>query len=103
MAVSAAPPSVTARALMTSTIAALRRSYREERLTRRRRADLGGNAGIAVSGSATNSRGVPLDLLLSTAKGRRRTYLLQVFVARAAARARLGEAQALTNSLELSG
>lgn len=103
VAVSAAPRSVGARALMTSTLAALERSYRKVRLSRRRRAQLGGRAGIAVSGSATNSRGVRLDLLVSTAKGRRRTYLLQVFVARAAAGLRLRQAQALVNSLELSG
>lgn len=103
VAVSAAPRSVTAGALMTSTLAALRRSYRKVRLTKRRPAQLGGRPGIAVSGSATNSRGVRLDLLVSTAKSRRRTYLLQVFVARSAAGLRLAQAQALVNSLELSG
>ncbi len=103
VAVSAAPRSVSASALMTSTLAALGRSYRKERLSKRRGAKLGGRAGIAVSGSATNSRGVRLDLLVSTAKGRRRTYLLQVFVARAPAGLRLRQAQALVNSLELSG
>ena len=102
VAVSGAPPSVSPAALMTSTLDALGRSYRGERLSRRRRAELGGNAGIAVSGSAINSRGVRLELLVSTAKGRRRTYLLQVFVARAA-RLRYVEAQVLVNSLELSG
>ena len=102
VAISAAPPSVGASALMSSTLAAVGRSYRNQRLSRRRRAELGGYAGIAVSGSATNSRGVRLDLLISTAKGRRRTYLLQVFVARAA-RLRVVEAQGLVESLELSG
>lgn len=103
VAVSGAPPSVSARALMTSTLAALGRSYRGERLTRRRRADVGGRPGTAVSGSALNSRGVRLELLVATANGRRRTYLLQVFVARVAVRVRLGQAQRLVNSLELSG
>lgn len=103
VAVSAAPRSVSAGALMTSTLSALRRSYRKASLTKRRRARLGARAGIAVSGSATNSRGVRLDLLVSTAKGGRRTYLLQVFVARSAAGLRLRQAQALVNSLELSG
>lgn len=103
VAISAAPSSVGPRALMTSTLAALRRSYRKTRLTRRRSADLGGRRGIAVSGSATNSGGVRLDLLVSTAKGRKRTYLLQVFVSRSAAGRRLGQAQALVNSLELTG
>ncbi len=103
VAVSAIPSSVSARALMTSTLAALGRSYHRARLSGRRRANLGGQAGIAVSGSATNSRGVRLDLLVSTAKGRRRTYLLQVFVSRSAAGLRLGQAQALVDSLELSG
>jgi hypothetical protein len=87
--------------LMSSTLAAVGRSYRDQRLSRRRRAELGGYAGIAVSGSATNSRGVRLDLLISTAKGRRRTYLLQAFVARTA-RLRLVEAQGLVESLEFS-
>ena len=102
VAISTAPPSVSARALMTSTLAAVGRSYRKAKLSRRRRADLGGRAGSAVSGSATNSRGVRLDLLVSTAKGLRRTYLLQVFVARVAG-VRLREAQALVDSLEISG
>ncbi len=103
VAVSAASSSVDPRALMTSTLAALGRSYRKVKLTSRRRADLGGRRGTAVSGSVTNSRAVRLDLLVSTAKGRRRTYLLQVFVARSAAGQRLGQAQALVNSLELTG
>ena len=102
VAISGAPLSVGARALMSSTLAAVGRSYGNRRLSRRRRAELGGHAGIAVSGSATNSRGVRLDLLISTAKGRRRTYLLQVFVARTA-RLRLVEAQGLVESLEFSG
>ena len=102
VAISTVPPSVSARALMTSTLAAVGRSYRKATLSRRRRADLGGRPGRAVSGSATNSRGVRLDLLVSTAKGLRRTYLLQVFVARAAG-LRLREAQALVDSLEISG
>lgn len=102
VAISAVPPSVSASALMSSTVAAVGRSYRNRRLSRRRRAELGGYAGFAVSGSATNSRGVRLDLLISTANGRRRTYLLQVFVARTA-RLRLVEAQGLVESLELSG
>lgn len=102
-AVSAAPPSVSASGLMTSTLTALGRSYRRARLSRRRSARLGGRAGIAVSGSATNSRGVRLDLLVATAKGRRRTYLLQVFVARTAGGLRLRQAQVLVDSLELSG
>jgi hypothetical protein len=102
VAISAAPPSVGPRALMSSTLAAVGRSYRNRRLSRRRRAEPGGYAGIAVSGSATNSRGVRLDLLISTAKGRRRTYLLQVFVARTA-RLRLVEAQGLVESVEFSG
>ena len=103
VAISAAPASVGTRALMTSTLAAVSRSYGKRRLSARRRAAVGGRPGTAVSGSATNSRGVRLDLLLSTAKGRRRTYLVQVFVARAAGGLRLGQAQALVNSLELSG
>jgi hypothetical protein len=102
VAISAAPPSAGASALMSSTLAAVGRSYRNQRISRRRRAELGRYAGIAVSGSATNSRGVRLDLLISTAKGRRRTYLLQVFVARAA-RLRVVEAQGLVESLEFSG
>jgi len=102
VAISATPRSVGASALISSTLAAVGRSYRNQRLSRRRRAELGGYAGIAVSGSATNSRGVRLDLLISTAKGRRRTYLLQVFVARAA-RLRVVEAQGLVESLEFSG
>ena len=102
VAISTAPRSVGARALMTSTLAAVERSYRKTTLSRRRRADLGGRPGSAVSGSATNSRGVRLDLLVSTAKGLRRTYLLQVFVARTAG-LRLREAQALVDSVEISG
>ena len=102
VAISTAPPSVSAPALMTSTLAAVDRSYRKVTLSRRRRADLGGRPGSAVSGAVTNSRGVRLDLLVSTAKGLRRTYLLQVFVARTAG-LRLREAQALVNSLEISG
>ena len=102
VAISAAPPAVGAGALMSSALAAVGRSYRNRRLSGRRHAELGGYAGIAVSGSATNSRGVRLDLLISTAKGRRRTYLLQVFVARTA-RLRLVEAQGLVESVEFSG
>ena len=103
VAVSTAPASVGARALMGSTLAALTRSYRREKLSRRRRASLGGYAGIAVSGSATNARGVRLELLVSTARGRRRTYLVQAFVAHSAGALRLAEAQVLVDSLELSG
>ena len=103
VAVSTAPRSVSAKALMTSTLTALRRSYGKARLSKRRGVALGGRAGIAVSGSATNSRGVRLDLLVSTARGSRRTYLLQVFVAHSAAGLRLGQAQALVESLEFSG
>lgn len=103
VAVSATPSPVSASALMASTLAAVRRSYRGARLSARRRTRVGGLAGTAVGGRAANSRGVRLDLLLATAGGRRRTYLLQVFVARAAAGRRLAEAQDVVNSLELSG
>ncbi len=103
VAISTVPSSVSASGLMTSTLATARRSYRKARLSRRRSAPLGGYTGVAVSGSATNSRGVRLDLLISVAKGRRFTYLLQVFVARTPAGLRLGQAQALVNSLEFSG
>lgn len=104
VAVSATPFPVSARALLASTSAAVRRSYRGVRFARRRAVKLGGIGGTMADATATNSRGVRLDLLVATAKGRRRTYLLQVFVARdALGGPRLAEAQAIVDSLELSG
>ena len=88
---------------MTSTVAAVRRSYRRVRLTPVRAARVGGLVGRTSGGSAINSRGVRLDLVVATAKGKRRTYLLQVFVARGSGGRRLAEAQTIVNSLELTG
>ena len=103
VAISATPFSVGTRALMSSTLAAVRRSYRGVRLTRVQRTRLGGIPGSTSGGTATNSRRIRLDLVVAAAKGKRRSYLLQVFVARQASGRRLAEAQTILNSLELSG
>ena len=101
--VSVAPSSVGAGPLIASSLATVRRSYRRAKLTKINRARVGGIPGRTSGGTAVNSRGVPLDLVIATAEGRRRTYLLQVFVARGAGGRRLAEAQTIVNSLELSG
>ncbi|MGI8945616.1 MAG: hypothetical protein ACR2GL_05180 [Thermoleophilaceae bacterium] len=101
--VSVAPSSVGPRALIGSSLAAVRRSYRRVRLAPVRRARIGGVAARTTGGTATNSSGVRLDLVLVSAKGSRRTYLIQAFVARSAAGTRLAEAQQIVNSLDLTG
>jgi len=103
VAVSATPFAVGDRTLVGSALAAVRRSYRSVRLTPAKRTLVGGIAGRISAGTAVNSRGIRVDLVIAAAKGKRRTYLLQVFVARQAAGRRLAEAQTILNSLELSG
>lgn len=103
VAVAVAPPRVTPRRLLSSTLQALDRSYSRVRTSRSRRALVGNLRGRALRAFGVNSRGVRLDVLVATAKGRRRTYLLQFFTSRGAPRRRVAQGQTIVTSLELRG
>ncbi len=103
VAVATAPPRITPRRLLSSTLQALDRSYSRVRVSKSRTALVGNLRGRALRAFAVNSRGVRLDVLVATAKGRRRTYLLQVFTSRGAPKRRIAQGQAIVSSLELRG
>jgi len=103
VAIAAAPPRITPRRLLSSTLQALDRSYSRVRISRSRSALVGNLRGRALRAFGVNSRGVRLDVLVATAKGRRRTYLLQVFTSRGAPRRRVAQGQTIVTSLELRG
>jgi hypothetical protein len=103
VAVSATPFPVGGPALLRSTLDAIRRSYRRVRMFRRGSGRLGGLPARTANAAATNARRARVDLIVAAARGRRRSYLLQVIVARGAPADLVIEAQSIVNSLRLSG
>ncbi len=63
---------------------------------------IGGLRGIEVVVSALQEDGRPVRILVATADGERRTYVVEVVSAEGVSEARLVEAQLILNSLELS-
>ena len=102
MSISQPPGAKNGLDVVRTAIAAIRQGYRGV-ATRR----LGGKiAGLPTTSrvvSATNRRGVPLNILLASPKGRTRAWLVQVFSAPGARARRLPEAQVALSTLKLRG
>jgi hypothetical protein len=64
---------------------------------------LGGLSGAGATVEIVNGDGAQVRVLLSALDGRRRTYLVQAFSAGSGGGASLAQAQALLNSLKLTG
>ena len=98
------PPGATnASRLLSEVVAAVRRGYRGVRGTTGAREQIGGRPARSAVLTGRNRRGATLRILLSAVKGRRRTYLVEVFTAQSAPPARLVEARLALDSLRLRG
>jgi hypothetical protein len=102
VAISSPGPAADARAIQAQAVAAIKREFRGARvLDRTDRPKVGGRpASSAVLRGRRPNGGDLIRVLVATAKGRKRAYLVEVFARRSAA---LVEAQALLNNLRLRG
>lgn len=91
-----------ARRLLNEAVDAVRDSLRGAReVGEMRTATLAGLPARTRVVRGRNARGEPVRVLVSTLRGRRRAYLVEVFAAESASAARLAEAQAVLGSLRL--
>jgi hypothetical protein len=102
MSISEPPGADSSRAVLGAAVDAIRRGYRRVRVRR-----IGGKvAGLPAVNrvvSATNKRGIRLNILVSAAQGRRRAWLIEVFSGPGARGERLPEAQVSLGTLRLRG
>lgn len=92
-----------ARAVLDAALAATRRTSRPQTVKRLARAKLAGLPAQSVLLLGRNQRGVPIRVILASARGRKLTYLLEVFTAQRSRVQRLVEAQEILNGLRLTG
>lgn len=101
--ISAQGAAAQAPAVLTSTVAAISQEYRDVKVNARTTSRLDRLPSQVAVISATNSAGIPLHILVATAPGRHRAYLLEVFARTNAPPDDVLTAQAVTNSLRLTG
>jgi len=102
MSISHPPGAVSSRTVLGTAVDAIRRGYRDVRV-RRTSGKVAGLPAVSRVVSATNTKGVRLNVLVSAAQGRRRAWLVQVFSGPVARLKRLPEAQAALGTLRLRG
>jgi len=105
IAISSPGPAGDADRLHDETVAELRGSYRDFDVLRRiDRTEVGGLRGRATAiAAAARKGGAPVRLLVSTARGKKRAYLLVIVVSGSDRGRSLVEAQAIVNELKLVG
>lgn len=91
------------KAVLDSALATARSTYHPQRVQRLPRARLGGLPAQDAVLFGRNRGGVPIRVLLASARGRKLTYLLEVFTAQASPAIRLLEAQQVLLALRLTG
>ncbi|PZS24300.1 MAG: hypothetical protein DLM61_22455 [Pseudonocardiales bacterium] len=89
--------------VLDSALSTARSTYHPQRVQRLPRARLGGLPAQDAVLFGRNRGGVPIRVLLASARGRKLTYLLEVFTAQASPALRLLEAQQILLALRLTG
>lgn len=101
--ISAQGPPAQTPAILASTLAAIAQEYSGAKVTARTASHLDKLPSQVAVVSATNSAGIPLHILVAAAPGRQQAYLLEVFARTNAPPDDVLTAQAITNSLKLTG
>lgn len=93
----------TAAAALNPVLAAAQKSYRAPSVTRVHGGTLAGLPAQSAVFVGHNQQGVPIRILLASARGRKLTYLLEVFTAQRSPARRLVEAREILLALRLTG
>ena len=102
MSISQPPGGVTNRAVLRDAVTVIEQSYRGVK-ARPLRGKVAGHRTVSRVVSATNKRGVRLNILVSAPQGRKRAWLVEVFSGPGARAKRLPEAQVALGTLRLRG
>ncbi|MGH8571641.1 MAG: hypothetical protein ACREX8_03570, partial [Gammaproteobacteria bacterium] len=102
MSISQPPGGVRNRAVLGSAVDVIERGYRRVK-ARRLQGKVAGLPTVSRVVSATNKRGVRLNILVSAPQGRRRAWLVEIFSGPGARAKRLPEAQVALGTLRLRG
>lgn len=103
IAVGADRAATNASAVLTTALSTGRATYRTQTVKRLPSAQLAGLPAQNAVLVGRNRRGVPIRVLLASARGRKLTYLLEVFTAQSSPARRLVEAQQILLALRLTG
>lgn len=102
MSISQPPGATSNRAVLSSAVSVIEQSYRSVK-ARPIRGKVAGHPTVSRVVSATNKRGVRLNILVSAPQGRNRAWLVEVFSGPGARAKRLPEAQVALGTLRLRG
>lgn len=103
IAIGADRAATNAGAVLKTALSTGRATYRTQTVKRLPSAKLAGLTAQNAVLFGRNRRGVPIRVLLASARGRKLTYLLEVFTAQSSPAQRLVEAQRILLSLRLTG